>query len=75
MGELLEILEDIKEDVDFENITDLYDGKYLDSLDVLQIIAALNDEFDIQVPASEIVPKNFNSMAAMWDMVQRLQDE
>jgi D-alanine--poly(phosphoribitol) ligase subunit 2 len=75
MEELLEILEDIKEDVDFENITDLYDGKYLDSLDVLQIIAALNDEFDIQVPASEIVPKNFNSMAAMWDMVQRLQDE
>lgn len=75
MEELLEILEDIKEDVDFENITDLYDGKYLDSLDVLQIIAALNDEFDIQVPASEIIPKNFNSMAAMWDMVQRLQDE
>jgi D-alanine--poly(phosphoribitol) ligase subunit 2 len=75
MDELLEILEDIKEDVDFENITDLYDGKYLDSLDVLQIIAALNDEFDIQVPASEIIPKNFNSMAAMWDMVQRLQDE
>lgn len=75
MDELLEILEDIKEDVDFENITDLYDGKYLDSLDVLQIIAALNEEFDIQVPASEIIPKNFNSMAAMWDMVQRLQDE
>ncbi len=75
MEELLEILEDIKEDVDFENITDLYDGKYLDSLDVLQIIAALNEEFDIQVPASEIIPKNFNSMAAMWDMVQRLQDE
>ncbi len=75
MDELLEILEDIKEDVDFENITDLYDGKYLDSLDVLQIIAALNEEFDIQVPASEIVPKNFNSMAAMWEMVQRLQDE
>ncbi len=75
MDELLEILEEIKEDVDFEHITDLYDGKYLDSLDVLQIIAALNDEFDIQVPASEIVPRNFNSMAAMWDMVQRLQDE
>lgn len=75
MDELLEILEDIKEDVDFENITDLYDGKYLDSLDVLQIIAALNEEFDIQVPASEIIPKNFNSMVAMWEMVQRLQDE
>ena len=75
MDELLEILEDIKEEVDFENITDLYDGKYLDSLDVLQIIAALNEEFDIQVPASEIIPKNFNSMAAMWEMVQRLQDE
>jgi D-alanine--poly(phosphoribitol) ligase subunit 2 len=75
MDELLEILEDIKEDVDFEHETALVDDKLIDSLDVLQIIAALNEEFDIQVPASEILPKNFNSAQAIYDMVQRLQDE
>ncbi len=75
MEELIEVLEDIKDDVDFENTTDLIDGRHLDSLDILQIIAALNDEFDISIPAADIVPENFNSAAAMWAMVQRLQDE
>lgn len=75
MDELIELLEDVKEDVDFRSIDDLIEGKYLDSLDVLQIIAALNEEYDIEVPASEIVPKNFNSAAAMLAMVERLQDE
>lgn len=75
MEELIEILEDIKEDVDFANITDLIDGKYLDSLDVLQIIAALNDEYDIQIPASDIIPANFNSAASMLAMIERLQED
>jgi acyl carrier protein len=75
MEELIEVLSEIKDDVEFENVTNLIDGRYLDSLDILQIIAALNDEFDIAIPAAEIVPENFNSAAAMWDMVQRLMDE
>ena len=75
METLLEILNDIRGDVDFENTTDLVDGKYIDSLTVLQIIAEINDEYDIQVPAEEIIPANFNSVQGMWDMIQRLQDE
>ncbi len=75
MDTLLEILEEIRDDVDFENTKDLVDGKHIDSLNVLQIIAEVNDEFDIQVPAEEIIPKNFNSIESMWAMIQRLMDE
>ncbi len=75
MDTLLEILADIRDDVDFENTKDLVDGKYIDSLTVLQIIAEINDEYDISVPAEEIIPANFNSVEGMWDMIQRLQDE
>ncbi|BAK46591.1 MAG: phosphopantetheine-binding protein [Lachnospiraceae bacterium] len=75
MDELIEVLEDIKEDVDFEHIDNLVDGRYLDSLDILQIISALNDEFDISIPAADIIPANFNSAKSMWAMVQRLQEE
>lgn len=75
MDELIEVLEDIKDDVDFENSEDLVTGRKLDSLDILQIVAALNDEFDIEIPAAEVVPDNFNSAKAMWNLVQRLQDE
>ena len=75
MERLIELLEEIKEDIDFENTMDLIDGGILDSFDILQIIGSLNDEFDISIPASEIVPQNFNSEKALWEMVQRLQDE
>lgn len=75
MEELIDLLKDIKDDVDFEHSTTLIDDRELDSFDIIQIVAALNDEYDIKIPASDIIPKNFNSAKAIYDMVQRLQDE
>ncbi len=75
METLLEILSDIKEDVDFANCKTLIDDGILDSFDILQIISALDDEYDISIPASEIVPANFNSAEALLAMVNRLADE
>jgi acyl carrier protein len=72
---ILSLLEDIKDDIDFENTTTLIDDGLLSSLDIIQLIGALNDEFDISIPATEIVPQNFNSVDAMAAMVERLQDE
>ena len=74
MEELLNLLKEIKENVDFEHCTTLIDDHVLDSFDIIQIITALNDEYDITIPASEIVPANFNSAKALYTMVQRLQD-
>ena len=41
----------------------------------MAIIGALNDEFDISIPATEIIPENFNSVDAMAAMVARLSEE
>ena len=51
------------------------DDGILDSFDILQIISALNEEYDISIPASEIMPQNFNSAEALYKMVQRLQED
>ena len=75
MDELLELLEDIKEDVDFEQCDTLIDDHIIDSFDILQIISTLNDHYDISIPASEIVPENFNSAKALYAMVERLMEE
>lgn len=72
---ILEILDEIVEDVDFETCTTLIDDGLLSSLDIIQLIGALNDEFDISIPATEIIPDNFNSVAAMEAMVARLSEE
>ena len=75
MDELLEILEDIKPNVDFKTCTDLIDGGYLDSFDILSIVSELNDAFGVEISPVDIVPGNFNSADALWTMVQRLGDD
>ncbi len=75
MERLIEILEDIHPDVDYAGCTDLIDGHILSSLDIISLIAELEDEYDITIPTVEIVPANFNSAQKMMDMILRLQEE
>ena len=73
MDELLEILKEAKPEVDFANEKKLIDGGILDSFDVVQLVMKLNEEFDIEIGAEEIVPENFNSAESLWAIIQRLQ--
>ena len=72
---IIGILEELVDGVDFETATSLIDAGELSSLDIIQLIGALSDEFDVTIPATEIVPANFNSVDAMAAMVERLADE
>ncbi len=69
----MELLSDIRDDVDFENCSDLIDGKVLTSFDIIQIISTLDEEYDIAIPATEIVAKNFNSAEAIYTLIQKLK--
>lgn len=75
MDQLLDILEDLQPDIDYENCQDLIDGHHFDSLMILSLIAELEDEFDIIIPTVEIIPANLNSMESIWNMIVRLQEE
>ena len=61
MDELIEILENLHPEVDFETCTTLIDDKILDSFDIISIISEINETFDVVIPAEEIIPENFNS--------------
>lgn len=74
METLLEILNDIDDTVDWENETALIDDRILDSFGVISLISELEDQFEVEIDASKIVPENFNSADAMWKMIQRLQE-
>ena len=75
MEKLIEILEELQPDVDFENTNDLVDGRYLDSLTILSLIAEIEDEFDVEIPATEIIPSNFNSAKNIWALIEKLKEE
>ena len=74
MDELLEILNEVNSDVDYEICDTLIDDGFLSSFDIVSIVSELNDAFDIEISPADIVPENFNSAEAMWEMIQRLQD-
>ena len=75
MEQLLEILEQMHPDVDFESEEDLIGDGVLDSLDIVTLITEINDTFDVSIPAEEVVPENFCSMDAIWALIQRLDEE
>ena len=75
MKKLLEALAEVRDDVDFEHGQGLVDEGVIDSLDLTQIIAALDEAFGVQIPAGDIEPENFNSADAMLALVRRYQEK
>lgn len=75
MNELIEILENLHPEVDFQTCDTLVDDKILDSFDIITIISEINEEFDVVIPAEEIVPANFNSAQALYDLICRLEED
>ncbi|MCI9380054.1 MAG: acyl carrier protein [Dorea sp.] len=75
MDALLEILTNLHPEVDFETCSTLVDDKIIDSFDIVTIISEINEEYDVVIPAEEIVPDNFNSAQALYQLIQRLEDE
>lgn len=73
--QIIEILEDIQPEADYETCSTLIDDHILSSLDVLSLVAELEDEFDVTIPTVEVIPSNFNSVDAIAAMVERLQEE
>ena len=75
MEQLLKILRSLHPEINYESCNTLIDDNIIDSFDIVTLIAEINDEFDVAIPADEIVPENFNSAKALWQLIERLLDE
>ena len=73
--QLMEILEDLRPDIDFEAETALITDGILESFDIVSLVAELSDAFDIEIGAKEMVAENFNSAEAMLAMIERLMED
>ncbi len=74
MNELLTILRELHPDIDFETATGLVGDSVLTSLDIVTIVTEVADRLDVNIPAEEILPENFDSAAALWQLIQRLDE-
>ena len=69
------MLTELHPDVDFESTDGLIDDGILDSLDIVSLVAEIDSEFGVTIPAEEIIPENFNSAEALFKLIERLDEE
>jgi len=70
---VIAILKEVKPTRDLSDVQDIIEGGYLDSFELMSLIAMLGEGFGVEIGIDEIVPENFNSVAAMVAMVERLK--
>ncbi|MCC8102502.1 MAG: acyl carrier protein [Lachnospiraceae bacterium] len=71
--QVLELLKEEYPEIEFETTKRLWDDGILDSVTLIGIVGALNMEFGISIPYVEIIEANFNSVAGMARLVEKLQ--
>ena len=75
MEKLKELLEGIRPDIDFDAEDKLIDNGILDSIDIISIVTEINDTFDVDINVQYLLPENFNSVEAIYQLICKLQDE
>ncbi len=72
---ILEILEGVRPDVDFPKEKKLIDDGILDSFDIITIVSEFNEEFEVDIDVEDLEPYNFNTIEAMQELIEKLQEE
>ncbi len=73
--EIMEILTELRPDVEFEKEKKLIDDGILDSFDIVSLVGELNDAFDVSINVQDLLPENFNRVDAMVELIENLQEE
>ena len=59
---ILTILSEIRPEFNFENSANFITDGFLDSFDIIQLVTALDDAFEISIDGSDIIPENFSTI-------------
>lgn len=75
MNELYDILCSINPNVDYWNEAHLIDERVYDSLQTVYLLSQLCSEYNLEIEPQDMVPENFNSIHAMWKLIQRYRSQ
>lgn len=72
---ILDILTELRPDVDFETERALITKGILESFDIVSLVSELSDEFDITIRPKDLVPENFNSLDAICALIREKTED
>lgn len=65
------ILNDLRPEFDFDESENFIKDGYLDSFDIVSLIAMIEDKFNISIDGLDIVPENFTNYEAIYTLVRK----
>jgi acyl carrier protein len=69
---ILEILNETRPEFNFlEQDINFIDSGYLDSFDIVTIVAEIESYFEIKIDGSLILPENFQNIDAIINLIQK----
>ena len=71
MKSVLKILNDIRPEFDFDDSDDFISDGYIDSFDLVTLVAALEKEYGVKIRGTEIVPENFFNLDAIKNLLKK----
>lgn len=75
MKEIKAILQEIKDTIDYEKERGLLTNGVMDSVELVELVTKLEEEYGIEIPLEEISPENFDSADAILRMTERLRKQ
>lgn len=72
---ILNILQEIHSNIDFESEEKMVDDKILDSFDLATLVTELSEEFEVEIDTDLCSAENFNSVDALSEMIADLLEE
>ena len=71
MKDILEMLNELRPEFDFESSDDFIADGFLDSFDVVALSDMFEKKYQITIDALDILPENFSSIDAMMKLIQK----
>jgi acyl carrier protein len=65
------ILENIRPEIDFSSTSNFITEGYLDSFDIVTLVSALDEEFNISIDGTDIIPENFETIDSIYLLVTK----
>lgn len=70
MKNLIEIVQQIVPEINESNSDVLLDDGIIDSLDIVRIVTVLEENYNIEINANDIIPENFNSINSIEALIK-----
>ena len=69
--DIISILTELRPEFDFQEDIDFIEAGILDSLDIVNLITALDEKYNISIDGVDIIPENFSSLTKIEDLLKK----